>query len=67
MAFLVLATTVHLDVGGQLADRGNAVGSFANLVPSATLVLITAIVWWMTRKDGPVCMPATHQTEESRL
>jgi membrane protease YdiL (CAAX protease family) len=58
LAFLVLGTTLHLDIGAQLANRGDAVGSAANLVPSAALVVITATVWWMTRTSGPVRTPA---------
>lgn len=53
VSFLVLATTLHVDVGAELANRGAAVGSVANLVPSAALVLITAVIWWMTRETGP--------------
>ncbi|WP_201778159.1 CPBP family intramembrane glutamic endopeptidase [Mycolicibacterium chubuense] len=60
LAFLVLGTTLHLDIGAQLANRGDAVGSAANLVPSAALVVITATVWWMTRKSGPARTPAVH-------
>lgn len=60
LAFLVLGTTLHLDIGAQLANRGDAVGSMANLVPSAALVLITAIIWWMTRKSGPARTPAAY-------
>jgi membrane protease YdiL (CAAX protease family) len=58
LAFLVLGTTLHLDIGSQLANRGEAVGSMANLVPSAALVFITAIVWWRTRNSGPARTPA---------
>ena len=58
LAFLVLGTTLHIDIGGQLASRGAAVGSWANLVPSAALVVITAIIWWMTRNSGPARTPA---------
>ncbi|SES36546.1 CAAX protease self-immunity [Lentzea albida] len=54
---LVLATTLHVDVGAELANRGAAVGAWNNLAPSAVLVVITAIVWWMTRKGGPACTP----------
>jgi membrane protease YdiL (CAAX protease family) len=50
---LVLATALHLDLGGQLGSRGEAVGTLANLVPSAALVIITAVVWWLTRRTGP--------------
>ncbi|MCG8914962.1 hypothetical protein L6E12_04050 [Actinokineospora sp. PR83] len=53
----MLGTTLHVDVGAELATRSEAVGSWANLVPSATLVAITAIVWWTTRKTGPARTP----------
>jgi len=55
---LVLGTTLHVDLGGALNSRGETSGSFANLIPSATLILITAIVWWITRKTGPARTPA---------
>ena len=57
VAALVLATTLHVDVGAELASRATAVGSWANLVPSAMLVVITAIVWWATRRHGPARTP----------
>ncbi|NVN49911.1 CPBP family intramembrane glutamic endopeptidase [Mycolicibacterium hippocampi] len=60
VAFLVLGTTLHLDIGAQSANRGDAVGSMANLVPSAALVVITATVWWMTRTSGPARTPSAH-------
>ena len=50
---LLLATTLHLDVGGELDNRASAVGSPVNLVPSAALVIATAIVWLATRTSGP--------------
>jgi len=60
VAFLVLGTTLHLDIGAQLANRGAVVGSWANLVPSVALMLITATVWWMTRMSGPARTPAAY-------
>ncbi len=57
VSFLVLGTTLHVDVGAELAARSEAVGSWANLVPSTTLVVITAIVWWMTRRTHPARTP----------
>lgn len=54
---LVLATTLHLDLGGALSTRADAVGSIESLVPSAGIVIITAIVWWVTRKTGPIRTP----------
>jgi membrane protease YdiL (CAAX protease family) len=50
---LLLATTLHLDVGGELDNRASAVGSPVNLVPSAALIIATAIVWLATRTSGP--------------
>lgn len=55
---IVLATTLHLDLGGDLSRRGEIAGTPANLVPSAGLVVITAIIWWTTRKSGPARTPA---------
>ncbi len=55
---LVLATTLHLDLGGDLSSRGEIAGTPANLVPSAGLAVITAIIWWTTRKSGPARTPA---------
>lgn len=51
---LLLATTLHLDVGGELEDRGSAEGAPLSLVPSAAIVLTTAIVWLWTRRSGAV-------------
>lgn len=50
---LVLATTLHLDIGGDLGSRGEIVGTPANLVPSAGLAIIAAVIWWTTRLSGP--------------
>ncbi|MEY2848491.1 MAG: hypothetical protein RI885_1156 [Actinomycetota bacterium] len=55
---LVLATTLQLDLFGALASRAETTGSPANLVPSAALVIITAAIWWMTRRSGPARTPA---------
>jgi membrane protease YdiL (CAAX protease family) len=54
---LMLATTLHLDLGGDLSSRGEIVGSPINLVPSAALAIITAIIWWTTDKSGPARTP----------
>ncbi len=54
---LVLGTTLHVDLGGALNSREAASGSPATLMPSATLILITAVIWWMTRRTGPARTP----------
>lgn len=63
---LVLATTLHLDVGGALGSREEIVGTPANLVPSAGLAIITAVIWWTTRKSGPALTPET-SNDHSRV
>jgi uncharacterized protein len=55
---LVLATTLHLDLGGDLSSRAEIAGTPANLIPSVGLAAITGIVWWTTRKSGPARTPA---------
>ncbi len=50
---LLLATTLHLDIGGELDNRATAVGSPVSLVPSGAIILATAVVWLMTRTAGP--------------
>lgn len=59
---LVLGTTLHVDLGGALNSREEISGSIANLIPSAALVLITAVIWWITRKSGPARTPADAET-----
>ncbi|MDF9279432.1 CPBP family intramembrane metalloprotease [Arthrobacter sp. EH-1B-1] len=54
---LVLATTLHVDVAGQLNSRADATGSITLLIPSAAFVLITGIIWWKTREPGPARTP----------
>ena len=54
MAQLALATTLHVDVAGQLASRAVAEGSPAQFIPGAVLMVITAVIWWSTRASGPV-------------
>ncbi|WIE58132.1 type II CAAX endopeptidase family protein [Curtobacterium sp. MCLR17_031] len=55
---LVLGTTLHVDLGGELSSRSDASGSIANLIPSAALVLVTAAAWWTTRRTGPARTPS---------
>ncbi len=56
---LVLATTLHADIGAELNNRGEVAGSIGNLVPSAALILVTVAVWWITRETGPARTPQT--------
>lgn len=63
---LVLATTLHMDLGGDLGSRGEIVGTPANLVPSAGLAIITAVIWWTTRMSGPARTPALASERSER-
>ncbi|MCP2263932.1 CPBP family intramembrane glutamic endopeptidase [Promicromonospora thailandica] len=54
---LLGALVVRVDLGAQLADRSAGVGSAVQLVPTVAVVLVTAVVWWATRKAGPVLTP----------
>lgn len=66
LSALVLATTLHLDLGGDLASRGEVVGTPANLLPGAVLAIIAAIIWWSTRRSGPARTPSL-SSEQSGL
>lgn len=57
-AGLLLALVLQQDIGGALEGRGEATGSLVYLVPSAALLVITALVWWMTRRPGPARTPS---------
>lgn len=55
---LILAALLRVDLGAALQDRSAGVGSPYLLVPTLTLVAITAVVWWLTRWTGPALTPA---------
>ncbi|MFI6741231.1 lysostaphin resistance A-like protein [Nonomuraea sp. NPDC050451] len=53
----ILATSLRVDLGSSLQDRSAGAGSPYQLVPALTVIVITAIVWWCTRKSGPALTP----------
>jgi len=53
----IVAPYLRVDLGSELQDRSAGAGSPYLLVPAATVVLITAIIWWRTRKTGPALSP----------
>lgn len=57
LSALVLGTTLHVDLFGALNSREEISGSIDNLIPSAALILITAVIWSITRKTGPARTP----------
>ena len=49
---ILLALALHADLGAT-ADRSSGTGSIAFLIPVALLAIITAVIWYRTRHDGP--------------
>ncbi|MEU9885027.1 CPBP family intramembrane glutamic endopeptidase [Sphaerisporangium sp. NPDC051011] len=63
---LIVAPYLRVDLGAVLQDRSAGAGSPYLLVPTIAVIVITAIVWWRTRKSGPALTPATPITAETR-
>lgn len=55
---LIGAALLRVDLGTALQDRSAGVGSPYQIVPTLTVVVITAVVWWRTRQTGPALTPA---------
>lgn len=53
---LLLALVLHADLGAS-TDRSAGVGSAAFLIPVVLLAIITSVVWYRTRHDGPPLTP----------
>ncbi|MDR7382320.1 CPBP family intramembrane glutamic endopeptidase [Promicromonospora iranensis] len=49
---LLLALVLHADLGAT-TDRSSGAGSAAFLVPVVLLAIITSVIWYRTRHDGP--------------
>jgi uncharacterized protein len=49
----LLALVLQVDLGTATQDRSAGTGSPYLLIPTATVMAITAVVWWCTRKAGP--------------
>lgn len=49
----ILATTLRVDLGTATQDRSAGVGTPYLLIPTLTVIAITAVVWWHTRRSGP--------------
>lgn len=51
------APLMRIDFGAELADRSAGTGSPTQLIPTLGVTVITAIIWWGTRKTGPALTP----------
>jgi membrane protease YdiL (CAAX protease family) len=56
-SIFVVASYLRVDLGSALQDRSAGAGSPYLLVPTAAVVVLTAVVWWSTRRTGPVRTP----------
>ncbi|MBW0106819.1 CPBP family intramembrane glutamic endopeptidase [Pseudonocardia sp. KRD291] len=50
---LAAAPYLRIDLGAALQDRSETVGAAYQLVPALTVVVLTAVIWWATRRSGP--------------
>lgn len=50
---ILLTTTMHADLTGQLSTRDEAKGTILILLPSVVVTISTAVIWWMSRRTGP--------------
>lgn len=58
----LLAVALRVDLGSATQDRSAGVGSPYQLIPALMVIVITAVVWWFTRKSGPaVTAGRSHQ------
>lgn len=62
----VAAFYLRIDFGAAVGDRSAGVGTPYQLVPALVVAIITAIIWWWTRKSGPALTPsaAEHSGDE---
>jgi membrane protease YdiL (CAAX protease family) len=61
---LLLALVLHADLGAA-TDRSSGVGSAVFLIPVVLLAIITSVVWYRTRHDGPPLTPVRAPEDES--
>ena len=61
---LLLALALHADLGAS-ADRSSGVGSVVHLTPVVLLAVITAAVWYRTRRDGPAVTPMRASSQDA--
>ncbi|WP_431875553.1 CPBP family intramembrane glutamic endopeptidase [Micromonospora marina] len=58
---IILAVALRVDLGSALGDRSAGVGTPYQLVPALAVVVITATIWWRTRKTGPALTAPARQ------
>lgn len=58
------APLLRIDFGAALSDRSSGAGSITQLIPAAAVLVITATIWWSTRKAGRACTPEHDRDNE---
>lgn len=53
----IAAFYLRIDFGAAIGDRSAGVGTPYQLVPALVVAVITAVIWWWTRKSGPALTP----------
>lgn len=52
----LLTLALHADLGAS-TDRSSGAGSAVYLIPVVLLAVITSVIWYRTRRDGPALTP----------
>ncbi|MBQ1081397.1 CPBP family intramembrane glutamic endopeptidase [Nocardiopsis sp. B62] len=60
----VIAAALHTDIGSAVTDRSAGAGSPVLLVPTLTVAVIAAVVWWRSHRTGPALTPASPHPEQ---
>ncbi|WP_422754140.1 lysostaphin resistance A-like protein [Micromonospora sp. WMMD708] len=62
----LLALVLHVDLGNATQDRSAGTGSPYLLIPTVTVIAVTAVIWWSTRRSGPA-RTAVHAQPSPRV
>ncbi|SDT06401.1 CAAX protease self-immunity [Brevibacterium sandarakinum] len=55
----IAAFYLRIDFGAAIQDRSAGVGTPYQLLPALAVIVITAVIWWWTRKTGPALTPVS--------
>ncbi|MEU8359964.1 CPBP family intramembrane glutamic endopeptidase [Nonomuraea sp. NPDC048882] len=61
---LLLALALHADLAAS-TDRSSGAGSALHLIPVVLLAVITAVVWYRTRREGPAVTPMRAPSQDA--
>jgi membrane protease YdiL (CAAX protease family) len=61
---LMLALVLHADLGAS-TDRSSGAGSVAFVIPVVLLAIITSVIWYRTRREGPALTPVPVSNQDA--